>query len=248
MKDWTNDEVVELHRRYITEDASVRDLGREEGVSYETIRQLFKDHGLSTEKPRRTTRVKVSHELEAFKRREEILEVYRRTGNLEVTSKEIGLPIRYIRVHIPDADRLYYRNKGVKDSYTIEQRREFLRRAAEVCGEPLTLPKYNAVAPDMGLPAQMTITSPYNGDWYEACKDAGVMANPPRGKRANSITPEDCMAGLRAYYEANGRQVPSYNQYNMWAKETSYPSGGSVRSKFVKWREAVKATFPELYE
>lgn len=133
---------------------------------------------------------------------EEVHELYRKYGTVDAVAEKLGVPAHEVGPVIDEMPlRQVYRHKGSAPTvYTDDELKALLKEAAEVCGEPLTLPAYHREAPKQGWPAALTITQRLGGKkqtWYAACQKAGVKANKPKGRRNGSITEEQCLVALR---------------------------------------------------
>lgn len=240
-QDWDRAHVHAMHKAYLG-GATLRELGKANGVSYERIRQLFGDEGLPTERAKRQTVARYAHEVAAWQRKEEIWELYREHGTVEAVVEKTEIPRLYVARVIADMPlRQVYRRKGENKSYERSQIVESLRAAAKVCGEPLTIPAYRKEAPKQGWPADLTVIRAF-GTWEDACKASRVKANPSEGPRKGSYTADDCISAVRIC-AAELDHVPNYEQYVQWARANRQPSGATVRVKVGPWREALKLAF-----
>lgn len=239
----TKDQVLVMHRKFMDEGATLRELAAENGISHERVRQLFEEHGLAKRKPWHVLRRERNEEI-AEERRDEIIEVYKDKGSLAATAAEVELPLTLVRNVIqsfPLAEA--YRNHSSAKAWTKDQILASIKYAAAVIGEPLSRNAYQSHAPDYNMPAHYTIERHF-GSWHEACKQAGVQTYDKRATRSWSISQEDCATAIRQCAEKLGR-VPSYSAYDSWAKSNDAPSGSTVRNKFGSWKYAVARSFPE---
>lgn len=178
----------------------------------------------------------------AKEREQEIWNLYREHGTVEAVVDRIGIPRQAVSAVIDGMPlRQVYRRKGILPAYKKEILKKALKAAAEVCGEPLTIPAYRLEAPSHGWPADLTITKAF-GSWGEACAAAGVTFNTPKGAQRGSYGRGDCVKALRLCKAELG-DVPSYERYSVWARENRQPSGSTVRVKIGPWREALQAAF-----
>lgn len=247
MREWTRDEVLTMHTQYMDDGKTLRELGAEHGVTYERVRQLFKQYELPTKKFKRQTLRRYEQEFEAWQRRDEIIEAYKKVGTVDDTARTVGIPRQYVGPVISTYElRHLYRKKGEAASYDEDYILTSLQRAAQLCGEPLTIPAYRKVAPANDFPADLTVIRAF-GTWRDACERAGVRANPSEGPRAGAITVDQCLAALREC-ATDIKHVPSYSEYNKWAKDNKRPSGPTVRVKIGPWRFALTLAFDEADE
>lgn len=177
--------------------------------------------------------------------------LYRKHGTIEAVADELGVSREEISpiVNQMPLRQLYRRRGAPPPSYNRKDLAVVLREAANVCGEPLTLPAYHKVAPKHGWPAALTITKEFD-TWEAACKYANVKANPSTGTRKGSYTVEDCLVALRICRsdliereELTEDGAPSYERYSKWARENHQPSGPTVRNKVGAWREAIRQAY-----
>lgn len=185
--------------------------------------------------------------------KENIWTLYKEHGTVEAVADALGVPRHEVSPVIDEMPlRQVYRRKGsAPQIYDRKQLTAVLKKAAKICGEPLTLPAYHKVAPEEGWPAALTITQVF-GTWEEACKEAGVKVNPSTGPRAGSYTVEDCLVALRvckadliASGEITEDGAPSYERYMKWANANQQPSGSTVRVKVGPWRTALSMAYSE---
>jgi hypothetical protein len=241
VREWTREEIEALHGRYM-EGATLRELGEELGVTYERVRQLFKQHDLPTKKFKRQTIERYAQEYDAWQRRDEIIEAYKEHGTIDDVARITELPRQYIGPVIATFEfRHLYRRKRPDLTHDPESILEALRAAAELCGEPLTIPAYRKVAPAHKFPADLTVVRAFD-TWEAACQAAGVKANPSEGPRKGSITAAQCLDAIRRCgYDL--QKIPSYDAYCKWARAAGEPSGPTVRVKIGPWREALLLAF-----
>jgi hypothetical protein len=233
----------------MVEGATLRQLGERHGITYERVRQLFKEYNLPTKKVKRQTVKRQNYEQEAQARKQEIFECYKRHGTVEKTAECVGIPKQYISPILSEMGlRQLYRKKGTSPSYPPDFIVECLQTAAELqrvksgdIEEPLTIPTYRKMAPAFGFPADLTVIRAF-GTWEAACAAAGVKANPSEGPRRGAITPELCIEALRLC-RADLDRIPSYEIYCKWARDTGMPSGPTVRVKVGPWRQALSQAF-----
>jgi predicted DNA-binding protein YlxM (UPF0122 family) len=239
---WTEESVRAMHTEYVDDNLSLRELGERHGVSGERIHQLFRRYELQTRQVSRLTITRQRREAEAEERQEEIRNTYKQLGSIKATAEAIGLPARYIKLYVKDMPgRSLYRATPSGKQYTTEFVIDCIQRAAQIAGEPLTVPAYNALAPQNGFPAHVTILSILSAStWWEACAKAGVEANQSKGPQSGSITPEDCHRAVLTYIMTHEGTVPTYDEYSKWAKHSDYPSGQTVRVKCRSWTNAVR--------
>src|SRR4051812_43797460 len=236
-RDWSREEVTAIHRHFMN-GATLRELGQEYGATHEAIRQLFQQFDLSTDRPMPQTIRSYTGVISAWRREEEIIEAYKELGTIDAVAERTSLP-RHAVADVLDSMTLrqLYRRRGetasrIEESDVIDA----LQKAAELCGEPLTIPAYRSIAPEQGFPSDLTVTRMFGNSWGEACKAAGVKANPSKGKRG--ITKDECIASIRECARELDRI--SYEIYSKWAKENGKPSGPTVRVKVGPWSEALR--------
>lgn len=233
--DKEKERILSLHESFL-KGASLRQIAESQGMSYEGIRQLFIKHGLSTQR--------TSNSFAAgWKHHEEIWDLYKRHGTIEKVVAETGIQ-RDVVSHILNEMplRQIYRRKGEGSEYEKDDLLNALREAADICGEPLTIPAYRQFAPKKKWPADLTVKRAF-GSWADACKAAGVKANPAEGPRKNAYTEADCLNSLRICAAEHDGRIPSYGEYTKWAREHKQPSGPTVRVKVGPWREALRKAF-----
>lgn len=241
--EWPHEEVVKMHERYM-DGATLRELGEENGITYERIRQIFRKHDLPTRKAKRQSVARQSQKLAAQDRRDEIFKAYKRLGTVEAVVEELGLPRQFVAPILSEMElRQLYRRKGRAVHTDVNFILDCLKRAAEICGEPLTIPAYRSIAPENGFVADLTVVNAF-GSWQNACEAAGVRANPAEGPRKGAYTVEDCLNSLRQCADELGR-IPSYETYSGWAKGKKRPSGPTIRVKVRSWRNALLLAFDE---
>jgi len=238
---WSREQVIEMHKRY-ENGATLRELGAEIGITYERVRQLFQKFDLPTGRADRGTVNRYESMFSAWEHEDQILESYKRIGTVTGTSGELGISEADVSTVLDSfAMRNSYTRKGSHHSYEQPQLEAALRTAAEQIGEPLTIPGYRKIAPELGLPADLTIIRSF-GTWNAACASAGVKANPSQGKRSGSYIEQDCINSIRKCAEDLGK-VPSYAAYNKWAKANEAPSGQTIRVKMSGWSDALLRSF-----
>lgn len=234
----TKRDVERAYRLAKKDGLSLRELGERYGVSYETIRQAFKEHGLSTNGHRRYAKRDLSVK-EAWERKDEIFDSYRRHGSIVRVAKEIDLPTQVISEVVAKMPlRNAYRHRGSNSDNGREKVRSALREAWNIVGHdrPLTTTAYRRLAPAHGLPSLPTVLHPY-GSFYEACQDAKVKAN-PSSRRYSSYSEESVLEGIRHCAKDLGR-APSYEDYQVWHRDhPEHPSGPTIRSRLT-WAKAV---------
>lgn len=233
-----------MHKRY--EDGStLRELGDQHGITYERVRQLFNEFGFDTQKQhKRLTIASYQQKFEAWEREDEIHDLYKELGTVEAVAHRIELPRQAVAPVLAGMElRQLYRRRGASPAYKKEFIKASLRKAAKRTGEPLTIPAYRKIAPEMGLPADLTIIKAF-GSWQVACEAAGVKVNPAEGPRRGSITSEQCIEAIRECAKDLGR-VPSYEKYSKWARAHKKPSGPTVRVKIGPWSKALLQAFGE---
>lgn len=168
--------------------------------------------------------------------------LYREHGTVEAVAEATGLPRHEISKIIDKMPlRQIYRRKGSPTTYDEEFRRQCLREAAEICGEPLTIPAYRLEAPKRGWPSDHTHVHAH-GTFEAACTAAGVKANPSEGPRKGAYTVEDCLTSLRFYFAEIGKE-PSYERYCDWARANGQISGSTIRVKVGSWRKALQQAY-----
>lgn len=173
-----------------------------------------------------------------------IIDEYKRLGSVDLVVRSLDLP----REEIADVVRTIpsrgiYLRRGERDLTTEETMLTHIRLAAEVCGEPLTIPGYRRVAPEMGLVSDMTITHRLELPWHACCARAGVSANLSKGLRTDRTAPQDCYVAIRRCADELGHR-PSYPDYNEWArKDSEAPGGSTVRLVCDGWTNAVLGAF-----
>lgn len=189
---------------------------------------------------------------------QKIWELYEKHGTVEKVADILGVPRHEVSPIIDEMPlRQVFRRKGSASVlYTDDQLLDILRKAAKVCGEPLTLPNYHAKAPSEGWPAALTVTSRF-GTWEEACKLAGVKVNKATGPRKGSITVEKCLVALRlcradftqeaATHNARVEILKTMDPDKLDAEERSILTLGEVAEdvepsyeRYVKWARANK--------
>lgn len=184
---------------------------------------------------------------------DKIEELYREHGTVEAVADLLGVPRGVVSEVVDEMPlRQIYRRKGSPPtSYDRLSLIEILKKAAVVCGEPLTLPAYHKVAPKYKWPAALTITRAF-GTWEAACNAAGVKVNPATGPRKGSYSVQDCLVALRVCRAAliEAREIsesgaPSYERYVKWARANQQPSGPTVRAKVGPWRDALSLAYAE---
>lgn len=185
--------------------------------------------------------------------REHVWALYREHGTVEAVASALDKPRSEISLIIDQMPlRQIYRRKGIPPrAYTKAELKGVLKEAAQICGEPLTLPAYHKEAPKNGWPAALTITQAF-GTWEVACHEAGVAVNASTGPRRGSISVEDCLIALRTCRadlidtgEIPPAGAPSYERYVKWAKANHKPSGPTVRVKIGPWRTALRMAYGE---
>lgn len=144
---------------------------------------------------------------------EEIWELYEEYGTVKAVADKLGVPLHEVSPIIDEMPlRQVYRRKGSAPTvYTDKQLLAILKKAAKVCGEPLTLPSYHREAPKHGWPAALTITQRF-GTWEEACKLGGVKVNKATGPRKGAMTLDDCLKALRLCRADFTREAVEYNE------------------------------------
>jgi hypothetical protein len=106
--------------------------------------------------------------------------------------------------------------------------------------------RYYDAQPKQTVPHPYTIIRRYN-KWNDALRRAGLPVN-SRTRYSNRISREDCLAALRHARNVLGH-LPSVTEYTkLWReghgeeaplKDQGYPSEGTIRSRFDRWRTAL---------
>src|SRR4051812_15245769 len=91
VREWREDDVRAMHRRF-SDGTTLRELGEVHGVSYERIRQLFSELDLPTDRPKQQTVRSYMQRVEAWTRKDEIRELYRKLGTAEAVAERVSLP------------------------------------------------------------------------------------------------------------------------------------------------------------
>lgn len=242
-------QVFDMHKEFMEEGRSLRELGEENGTSHEGVRQLFLHYGLETKRARRSTVNRYATRVAAWGRKEEIWEAYREHGNVPDTAEEVGIPAEFVS---PVVDKMpmreVYTNRRSTPRYTKEKVERILRGVAKLKGEPLSqvayhqaVTEHNRQAADVDKwPTRPTIVRLY-GSFAAACKAAGIETNEARGPRIDSFTVEDGYVAIRQCLADLGH-IPRYQDYQKWASsKKNRPSGSTVRVKAkAPWREIVQ--------
>lgn len=243
---WTEQQVRTLHREYYEDGVSLAALGERLGVSHETIRQKFLAYHL----PRRpvtyhAAQERARREQLAEEQRGRIIELYKQHGTIDAVIDETSLP-RNLIAPIVDTipNREAYRHRGAYQTRADEDLIADLRIAAEHGGEPLSSMVYQALAPQHGLASYDTVVRAFK-TWPLALEAAGIQGNEPRGRRPNTITPEQCVEAVTQCLRDHDGQRVSYLTYRAWARGKAVPSGPTVRKR-VRWNEAVEQALDKL--
>jgi hypothetical protein len=149
----------------------------------------------------------------SFPTDQEIWELYEKYGTVEAVADKLGVPRHEVSPIIDEMPlRQVYRRKGSAPIvYTDKQLLTVLKKAAKICGEPLTLPAYHKVAPRHEWPAALTITQRF-GTWEKACNKAKVKVNHATGPRKGAISVEKCLVALRLCRADFTREAIEYNE------------------------------------
>lgn len=246
---WPTKTVVKMHDEFM-QGKSLRELGDEQGVSHEGIRQVFVSNDLPTKRTRQSTVKRYAARHAAWEAKEEIWASYRKHGNIPAVAEEVSMSTEIVGPVIDKMPmREIYTHRRSGHRYTKEEAIVVLRKVAKFrMGEPLTQPNYQAAVakhnriakPEAKWPTRPTIVKLF-GDFATACKAAGVEHNPSKGMRRDSYTAEDCKAAIRQC-QADLGHIPRYEDYVNWArKNKGYPSGPTVRVRVqLPWREIVQ--------
>lgn len=160
---------------------------------------------------------------------QEIHDLYKEHGSVKAIMDITGLSrseVSGVVAEMPDRAK-YRRQAGIKATYSTDKLISDMQTAADVLGEPLSGLKYQSVAKELGLAAYYTQKAAFGG-WDAACAAAGIAYNPPRGRRPDSITLNDCIIAIEQCFLQFQRRV-SYDTYALWARNNEFPSGPSVR-------------------
>lgn len=246
----TREQVLALHDQYWDDQVSLSDLAEQEALSHETIRKLFKFYGL----PRRSRGQQPleAYAEEAEQRREEIIALYKRHGTIDAVYAEVRpIPrklISEIVATIPNRES--FRRRADPLAKSREELQADMQRAAVLYGEPMTIPKYRRAQRELGLATDRTQVRFYSQEdpdtpWHTAVTSAGVKANDSRGRRANSISAEDCINAVALCLSEIGTEA-SYDDYTAWARgRGGVPSGPTVRNT-VGWGLAKELALEKL--
>lgn len=251
MHKWSREEVEQMHNKYLR-GGTLRSIGREYGLSYERIRQLFQQHDMVHDSIRMDGVRRYERLVEAWERDEEIVDAYKRLGNAGSVVDQTGLKRTQVDAVLASFDqRATYRNRGGtrkgRVRYTDDTIKEYLRNAASECGQPLTIAAYNRFADGKNYPTNLTIMHRF-GSWHAACEAAGVGANQQRARK-QVFDRESCIQALQQCSQDDNGVLPSYMRYHKWVNEQDglLPSAPTIRNRIGSWTEALKEAFPSHY-
>lgn len=89
------------------------------------------------------------------------------------------------------------------------------------------------------MPSRPLITMRF-GSWNQALEALGFAVARPRGPYAGRLTPKGALLAVEECAAALNR-LPSYNDYEQWAKEVGAPSATLVRIRWGNWMALVDA-------
>lgn len=252
---WTEELIRSLHREHIEDGVSLAAIGRRYHVSRQAISQKFEHYGL----PRRGVGDHARQERErqvreAENSRARIIALYKERGSIDEVHAEVALPRDLVTAIIDEIpNRESYRRRGDPAVYSRDDLIAALRQAAQEMGEPLTVPNYRTAARRLGLPTLNIQVRHFSREadeatgswWLAALNAAGVKGNLPRGRRASTLTEDDCIAAVTRYVAAHDGQRGSYDGYCKWAATRGEPSGSALRLR-LPWNELVNTALDRV--
>jgi hypothetical protein len=209
--------IAAMYARY-DEGASLREVGREFGLTGERVRQLFAQHGLAT-RSRLEAKALGRAEREAA-----------RSAQREEKRKR----------RRPVAD-------WIEKKYSDEELLQILRDANDALGGILTASAYNEFAKDKNFPDGRpwpTHQTHFHrfGSWREALLAAGLSANPSSAIAGQRLFDRGhCIDAIRhAYRELDA--VPSISEYESIARafHGALPSAATIRTRCGSWTRALR--------
>lgn len=230
----TREDVLAMHKEYEA-GQTLEEVGRAHGLTRERVRQLFDEAGL----PRRTAAETVAMKTADISD-EQVIDLYMQHGSVDKVLEYVPMSralVSEIVASIPDREA--YQGRRTDRLYDEEDFIRALRRAAEVKGEPLTMPAYRMVAEDEGMPSLGTLLAyfkDHDQPWQTALAKARVKGNPSRRQSTIQYPADQCVAAVKTYIERTGER--SYQGYLDW-RPKNHPSGPTIRAR-VGWAKAVK--------
>lgn len=240
----SREDILSMYEQYQA-GKTLEEVGQANGLTRARIGQLFDREGLERRTAAETAAIKTEDISD-----EEIIALYKELGSVDAVLGRINCSRALITEIVSDIpDRENYQGRRADRLYSKEEYLRAVRRAAEVKGEPLTIPGYREVAQAEGLPsigALLRFFQTQDGSpWELALTVAGIKGNPSRGRASRAITPERCITSVVECIVDQG-QRPTYKQYYDWSKQgKERPSGPTVRNK-VGWNKAVKEALDRL--
>lgn len=245
----SREEVKQMHSQYMS-GKTLRDIGKQNNLSYERVRQLFNQYDLVPRRTRIDSVRRYERMVEAWERKDEIIDAYKRLGNVHSVVEETGMRRKQVEMVLGHfKHRATYRNRGGTQRgsyrYSSESIKESLREAAKQYGQPLTVVAYTRYAEGKPCPTNLTVMNRF-GSWRAACDAAGVESN-RRNYRELMFDNQACADALRKCAKDRDGTVPSYTAYDAWARKQSNraPSGATIRKRFGSWSQALESVFTE---
>ena len=255
--DGAGDRVGEMYDLY-EGGLTLREVGEDYGLSRERVRQLFARAGLQTRSNVETAQLKREADRD---RADEIVEAFRRTGDVGVVAGEleIGKPtiLEVLRAELPPRERVAVSSKPgpapatvsawAKRRYSDEELIAFLREAGAALGGTLSGKAYDEFAhsrrtSDGRAWPTKQIAAKHFGSWRGAVQAAGLDTHPSSGVGLRErFSREQCVEAVRVVCERLERP-PSRSEYERCARESAgeLPSVTTVHTRCGGWSEAVR--------
>jgi hypothetical protein len=234
---------------------TLREVGEDYGLSRGRVGQLFARAGLQTRSVLETAQIKREVDLA---RADEIVEAFRRTGDVDVVAEELEIfrttILEVLRAELPPRERIAVSSKPgpatapawVRRRYSDEELIAFLREASAALGGTLSGKAYDAFArwrrtsDGRPWPTKQTAWKRF-GSWRGAVQAAGLGAYPSCGGPRKRFNRERCVEAVRVVGQRLER-TPSRREYERCARESAgeLPSGGTVQARCGGWIEAVR--------
>lgn len=112
---------------------------------------------------------------------------------------------------------------------------ELIKEAMAEAGEYITVEKYNRWAKTNNQPYGPRLMKSTSDSWTELVRKAGGRT----GTRGRKVSPEEGLEALVNYIKSESGPV-TYEKYNAWARNNSYPLAQFITNSFGSW-EAGKA-------
>lgn len=217
-------------------------IGTSHGITRERVRQILIARGGPTADQLRAARLHLQNGADDELRRQALAYIAERPGT---TRRELafalGVPCSRLAELLDETVlRRLVRVVAPQPKISQDQIAAGLRRAAGVCGEPLSSGDYESVR-DGGQqePSAVRIVQVF-GSWNAACAFAGLAVHVRRRVYTRAWSEEQILGHVADYLMAPGSRA-TFDGYVAWARSTAgAPSAQTVRNTLGPW-SVVKA-------